>query len=143
MYTVRTQTEEIPPEAVLEEMKPSITPYTRHTKNCNSADRNSHKCGCPIWFFNPALPRGRQRYSAGTNDWNEAMQKASRLRDARKAYHLDMRRLHPECSDSESSDRSLPADILLRKEPENEEEEDDEEHDGDEEDGDGDDGYSE
>jgi len=42
-----------------------------------------------------------------------------------------MRRLHPECSDSESSDRSLPSDILLREEPEEEEEED------------GDDGYSE
>ena len=46
-----------------------------------------------------------------------------------------------------SSDRSLPADILLREEPENEEEdedeEDDEEHDGGEEDEDGDEGYSE
>jgi hypothetical protein len=54
-----------------------------------------------------------------------------------------MRRLHPECSDSESSDRSRPADILLREEPENEEEEDDEEHHGGEEDDDGDEGYSE
>jgi hypothetical protein len=69
-----------------------------------------------------------------------------RLRDSLKAYHLDMRRLHPECSDSESSDRSLPADILLREEPENEEEEeeeDDDEHHGGEEDDDGDEGYSE
>ena len=53
-----------------------------------------------------------------------------------------MRRLNPECSDSESSDRSLPADILLREEPEDEEEEDEEEHD-DGEDEDGDEGYSE
>jgi hypothetical protein len=37
--------------------------------------------------------------------------------------------------------RSVPADVLLREEPEDEEE--DEEEDGDEEDGDGDDGYSE
>jgi hypothetical protein len=76
MYTARTQTEQIPPEAVLEEMKPSITPYTRHIAKCKSDDRNSRRCGCPIWFFNPALPRGKQRYSAGTNDWNEALQKA-------------------------------------------------------------------
>jgi hypothetical protein len=57
-----------------------------------------------------------------------------------------MRRLHPECSDSESPDRSLPADIFLREEPEDEEEEDDEddeEHPGGEEDDDGDEGYSE
>jgi hypothetical protein len=57
---------------------------------------------------------------------------------------LNMRRLHPECSESESSDRSLPADILLREEPEEEDEnaEDEEEHDGGE-DEDRDDGYSE
>jgi hypothetical protein len=71
-----------------------------------------------------------------------------------ETYHLDMRRLHPECSDSESSDRSLPAYILLREEPEDEEEEDedeeeeDEEEDGDDrkeddDDDDTDDGYSE
>ncbi len=35
-----------------------------------------------------------------------------------------MRRLNPECSDSESSDPSLPADLLLREEPDDEEEED-------------------
>jgi hypothetical protein len=55
-----------------------------------------------------------------------------------EAYHLDMRRLHPECLDSGSPDRSLPTDILLREEPEDEEEEEDEEeHD----DGGEDDGY--
>jgi hypothetical protein len=49
-----------------------------------------------------------------------------------------MRRLHPECLDSGSPDRSLPTDILLREEPEDEEEEEDEEeHD----DGGEDDGY--
>jgi hypothetical protein len=63
---------------------------------------------------------------------------------------LEMRRLHPEYPDSESSDRFLPADILHREEPEDdEEEEDEEEHDdgGEDEDGDddeeGDEGYSE
>jgi hypothetical protein len=67
-----------------------------------------------------------------------------RLRDALKAYHLDMRRLHPECSDSESSDRSLPADILPREEPEDEEEEDEGEDDRKKDDDDDtDDGYSE
>ena len=54
-----------------------------------------------------------------------------------------MSRLNPECSDSDSSDRSLPADILLKEEPEDEEEEDEEEHDGGGEDEDQDEGYSE
>jgi hypothetical protein len=53
-----------------------------------------------------------------------------------------MRRLHPECSDSDSSGPSSPADFLLREEPEDEEEEDEEERDG-EEDEDQDEGYSE
>jgi hypothetical protein len=52
-----------------------------------------------------------------------------------------MRRLHPECSESESSDRSLRADILLREELEDDDD-DEEEHDGGE-DEDTDDGYSE
>jgi hypothetical protein len=59
-----------------------------------------------------------------------------------------MRTLNSECSDSESSNRSLSADILMREEPEDEEEEEDdeeeheEEHD-DVEDEDGNEGYSE
>ena len=53
-----------------------------------------------------------------------------------------MTRLNPECSASESSDHSLPADILLREEPEDDEEEDEDERHG-EEDNDGDEGYSE
>ena len=62
------------------------------------------------------------------------------------AYHLDMRRSHPDCSDTESSDRSSPGDILLREEPD-EEEDEEEKDDKDKEDGDDDDttddGYSE
>ena len=58
-----------------------------------------------------------------------------------------MRRLHPECSDSESSERLVAADILLREgfeeEEEDDEEEDDEDEDDEDEDEDGDDGYSE
>jgi hypothetical protein len=54
-----------------------------------------------------------------------------------------MSRIYPECSDSNSTGRSLPADIFLREEPEDEEQEDEEEHDSGEEDEDGDDGYSE
>jgi len=50
--------------------------------------------------------------------------------------------MNPEYFDPAPSDRSLPADILLREEPEDEEEEDEEEHDGGE-DEDGDEGYSE
>jgi hypothetical protein len=56
-----------------------------------------------------------------------------------------VRRLSPEQSDPEPSDHWVPADVLLREEPENEEE-DEEEHEGgddDDDDDDGDEGYSE
>jgi hypothetical protein len=63
---------------------------------------------------------------------------------------LVMSRTHPECPDSAPADR-LPADVLLRQEPDEEEDEDEDEGDGkkepdddEEEDDDGeDDGYSE
>jgi hypothetical protein len=55
---------------------------------------------------------------------------------------LGMNRIHPECPDSGSSDRSVAADLLLREEPDAEEGED--EGDGTEDDDDkDDDGYSE
>ena len=53
--------------------------------------------------------------------------------------------IHPECPDSDPSDRSVAADVLVREEPD--EEEDEEEDEGEEEDDDDDDkdddGYSE
>ncbi len=52
-----------------------------------------------------------------------------------------MSSIHPECPDSDLSDRSVAADILVRQEPDEEEEED--EGDGTEDDDDKDDGYSE
>jgi len=56
-----------------------------------------------------------------------------------------MSRIHPECPDSDPSDRSVAADVLVREEPD--EEEDEEEDEGEEEDDDDDDkdddGYSE
>jgi hypothetical protein len=55
---------------------------------------------------------------------------------------LDMSRTHPECPESNPSDRSVAADVLLRQEPDEEEEEEEEEGDG-KEDDDDDDGYSE
>lgn len=55
---------------------------------------------------------------------------------------LGVRRLSPEQSDPEPSDPSVPADVLVREEPENEEE-DEEEHEGGGEGDDGDEGYSE
>jgi hypothetical protein len=79
--------------------------------------------------------------SAGTDSCGEPDEGHSvRLRDALR-HRLDMSRLHPEYPDSESSDRWLPADILLREEPEEEEEDEEEQDRG--EDEDGDDGYSE
>ena len=57
---------------------------------------------------------------------------------------LDMSRIHPECPDSDPSDRSVAADVLLRQEPAEEEEEDEEdEDDDDDDDTDDDEGYSE
>ena len=55
-----------------------------------------------------------------------------------------MSRIHPECPNSDPSDRSLTTDVFLRQEPDEEEEED--EGDGkedDEDDDEDDDGYSE
>jgi hypothetical protein len=54
-----------------------------------------------------------------------------------------MSRIHPECSDSDSSDRSVTPDVVLREEPDEEDEEEDE-GDGKKDDEDEDnDGYSE
>ena len=58
-----------------------------------------------------------------------------------------MSRIHPECPDSDPSDRSVAADVVLRQEPdEDDEEEEEDEGDGTEDDDDDDkdgDGYSE
>jgi hypothetical protein len=57
-----------------------------------------------------------------------------------------MSRFNPTCPDSDPSERSVPADIVLKEDPENEEDEDDEEEHGDgdeDEDDDQDEGYSE
>src|SRR6266699_2911438 len=43
---------------------------------------------------------------------------------------LDMRRMNPECPDSDSSDRSVVADVILRQEPDEEEEEEENDDDG-------------
>jgi hypothetical protein len=58
---------------------------------------------------------------------------------------LDMGRIHPECPDSDPSDRSVAADVVLRQEPDEEDEEEDEgdrKEDNDDDDND-DDSYSE
>ena len=49
---------------------------------------------------------------------------------------LDMSGIHPECPDSDPSDRSIAADVLLRQEPDEEEDEEEEEEE-DEDEGDG------
>ena len=56
-----------------------------------------------------------------------------------------MGRIHPECLDSDPSDRSVAVDVLLRQEPDEEEDEEEDEGDGkqDDDDDDTDDGYSE
>jgi hypothetical protein len=52
-----------------------------------------------------------------------------------------MNRIHPERLDSDTSDRSLAADVLFREEPDDEEDEEDEKDEDNEEDDD--EGYSE
>ena len=57
-----------------------------------------------------------------------------------------MSRIHPECPDSDPSERLVAADVLLRQEPDEEEDEEEGEGDGKEDDDDDDqddDGYSE
>ena len=58
---------------------------------------------------------------------------------------LDMSRIPPECADSDASDRSVAADVLLRQKPDDEEDEpEDDDENNEEDDDDGhDDGYSE
>jgi hypothetical protein len=53
-----------------------------------------------------------------------------------------MSRIHPECPDSDPSDRSVAANVLLRQEPDEEEEEGDDGKEDDDDDDNGD-GYSE
>jgi hypothetical protein len=60
-----------------------------------------------------------------------------------EAYHWSMSRIHPECPDSDTSDRSEAADVRVREEPDDEEDEPDEEDDDNEVDDGKDDGYSE
>jgi hypothetical protein len=70
---------------VLGTMKPAITPYTRHSLACKHRDdRNHHRCNCPIWQYDPSKPRGKQRYSADTNDWAEAIRKAGEASEAQQ-----------------------------------------------------------
>ncbi len=70
------------------------------------------------------------------------------LCQAERGVPLAMSRIHPECPDSDLSDRPVAADVLLRHEPD-EEEDDEEEDEGDgkekedDDDDDKDDGYSE
>ena len=54
---------------------------------------------------------------------------------------LDMNRIHPECPDSDPSDRS--ADVLFRQQPDEEEDEEEDDEDDEDDDDDDDDGYSE
>ena len=57
---------------------------------------------------------------------------------------MGMRRIRPEYLDSDPSDRSVAADVLLRQEPDEEEDEQEDEGDGKDDDDDkDDDGYSE
>ena len=68
------------------------------------------------------------------------------LRCQRVRVPLNMSRIHPECPGSDPSDRSVPADVLLRQEPDEEEDEEEDEGDGkenDDDDDEDDDGYSE
>ena len=53
--------------------------YTRHAKNCGKKNRHDHRCGCPLWIYQPNAPRDKQRWSANTNNYEEAQRKAAQL----------------------------------------------------------------
>ena len=63
--------------------------------------------------------------------------------ESHEAYDVEMPRIHPECPDSDLTDRSVAADVVLRQEPEEEEDQEEDECDGNEDDDENDDGYSE
>jgi hypothetical protein len=80
------------------------------------------------------------------DDWQNVAEDTTRNRCHEYRVPLDMSRIYPECHDSYPSDRSVPADVLLRQEPVEEEDEEEDESDDKEDDDDddkGDDGYSE
>jgi hypothetical protein len=52
-----------------------------------SDQRDHHKCGCPVWFYDPSKLREQQRYSSGTNDWNEALQSAAMEAESSESIH--------------------------------------------------------
>jgi hypothetical protein len=62
-----------------------------------------------------------------------------------RSVPLAMRRIHPQCPDSDPSDHSVVVDLSLRREPAEEEDEEEDQGDGKKDDDDGrdDDGYSE
>jgi hypothetical protein len=64
---------------------------------------------------------------------------------AARSVPLDMCRMNPECHDSDTPDRLVATDVLLRQEPDEEEDEEEDEGNGKDDDGDHekDDGYSE
>jgi hypothetical protein len=73
MYTKRTQTAEGRNGSVLQGMKL----YRRHSPTCKHHTKgNFTNCDCAIWIYDPKSPRNRQRQSAHTNNWDEAMRHA-------------------------------------------------------------------
>jgi hypothetical protein len=80
------------------------------------------------------------------DDWQNVAEGTTRNRCHGYGVPLGMSRIHPECPDSDPSDRSVAADVLLRQEPDEQEDEEEDEGDGKEDDDDDDkddDGYSE
>jgi hypothetical protein len=51
--------------------------YRRHSSTCkHHKKRNYTNCDCAIWIYDPQAPRNKQRQSAHTNNWDEAMRDA-------------------------------------------------------------------
>jgi integrase len=93
MYTVCTLKNGLFRNSVLGGMKL----FTRHACGCkHRKDRNYNRCACPIWVYDPDLQRGKQRYSAGTNDWDEAMRTANKIQQtpARIKKNRDLNIVH-------------------------------------------------
>jgi hypothetical protein len=135
-------------------MSPSPKPGARHecpreSQNCPSGrdngDDEHHWCSAMLMpnlvtthsvrivpsakpAPNTSAKQSTPAFRIGITFWCLSVRAAyCRLKVQRlRGVPLDMSRIHPECPDSASADRSVAASVLLRQEPDEEEEEEEE-----------------
>jgi len=57
----------------------------------------------------------------GTDEWILLLEQAPALLQRARSGPLEVRKIHPECADSDIYGRSIAADVVLRQEPQEEE----------------------